>query len=192
MKTTTKKTLRTLTTILGFATLTMGATLAAVAPRTTFADGNDNADRMGEYTADGMKFGDVVVSGQLVKDPHSRTGWSEVITAENKGEDQASCELETDLTRQMIQPMSRVGGGEATAVVKGTETITLAAHQKTTIRHDVPAFLAQQLDNADRIQRAKAKAQADAEKTGNYDQNVQAVMYAPYPSFGVSFLKARA
>ena len=191
MKTKTKSILRTAMTVLGFATVTMGATLVALSPRTTFAEGDD-ADRMGEYTADGTKFGNVVVNGQLTKDPHSRTGWSMIITADNQSDDQAKCALETDLTRQMIVPMSR-SSPEGTTVMKGKEDITLAAHQKITVRHDVPAWIVEQLNNSDRITRAKAKAQAELEKSGNGDnQAAMMLMQTPFPSFSVGFLKAHA
>lgn len=184
---TTKSTVRTIATVLGFAAMSLAGTLALVSPRTTFAEGDD-ADRMGEYTADGTKFGTVVVNGTVTRDAHSRTGWSMIITANNESDDSANCALETDLTRQMIVPMSRAGA-EATTVLKQQETITVAAHQKLTVRHDVPAWIVEQLNNADRITRAKAKAQAEAEKTGNYESS-QAVLAAPFPSFSVGFLKA--
>jgi hypothetical protein len=175
---------------LAFAAIAATTTLAVAWPRVTLADPDD--DRMGEWTDDGTKFGDVLVKGELVHDTHARSGWRMVITAENKGDAPASAVLESDLTRQMVNPQARVSP-EAAKLWKNSERITLAAHAKTTVTRDVPAWIAQQLDNTAKVDRAREKAQKEFDKAPEKaPPAVTATVLAPYNVFAVGFLKQNA
>lgn len=183
---------RTLLTVIGSAALTVALGLGVGLPRTTHAD--DESDRMGEYTGDGWKFGDVVVSSELTKDAKSKTGYVLVITAKNDGEEAASQKVEFDVTRSMSSPMARVSA-PGVAVWKHVETFKLAAHQTAERRVDIPSAVAQQMIAADREREKRAKSQAEAmakaEKTGNYDA-MPKNLYAPLAFFNVALQKAHA
>ncbi len=95
--------LRSTATVLAIAAATFAASLAVAWPKTTLADGDDD----GEWTADGMKFGDVVVKTDLVRDMKSKTGWVMVVTAKNDSDVPAKCKLEEDVTRSFSSPGAR-------------------------------------------------------------------------------------
>jgi hypothetical protein len=183
---------RTLITIIGSAALTMALGFGAFVPRTTHAD--DDSDRMGEYTGDGFRFGDVIVSSELKRDEKSKTGYVLVVTAKNDSDNDASQKVEFDVTRSMSSPMSRVSA-PGVAVWKHTESFKLAAHTSATHNVAIPSAVAQQMIAADRerVQREKAQneAMAKAEKTGKYDA-MPKNMYAPLAFFGVTSMKAHA
>jgi hypothetical protein len=153
--------LRSTATILAIATATFAASLAVAWPRTTLADGDDND---GEWTADGMKFGSVLVKTELVRDQKSKTGWVMLVTAKNDSDAPAKCKLEEDVTRSLSSPGSRVSA-PAVAIWKVRDTLALEAHASVTKKLDVPANLAAQMTVAERDQanrnKLQEKAQAD-------------------------------
>lgn len=186
-----KRAMKHLVTVLGFASVAGTATLAMGLPRTTLADPADNL--YGQQVAEGTKFGTVVVNGELVKDAHAKTGWLMVITAENKGDAPQSYELETDLTRQFVNPMGRVGD-LATELLKADENITVAAHAKQVITREVPAWIAAQLESTAKVDRARRKARAEVDARG-WDAApplTRTVAMAPFNVFAVAFPKAHA
>src|SRR5262245_25578891 len=125
--------IRSVATVIGFAAIASAATLTVFWPKATFAE-----DPATDLVQDGTKVNHVVVSGDVVKDKKSKTGWVIEVTAENRGDEAETAALETDLTRQVSNPMSRAAP-MPTAVMKKKETITVAAGEKVTKRYDVPA-----------------------------------------------------
>jgi hypothetical protein len=182
MKLTIGRHARTLTTVLGFATLTAAATLTALWPTATLAD-DDLDDEMG-IDAEGTKLGHVVVEGEVVRDPKAKTGWVVVVTAENKGTEEETWKLETDLTRTVSSPMARAMP-LPTTVWKQTESITLAAGQKIEKRYVVPAAFGAQLT-------ATANADAAIQKASEAGKPLPAFAMRPRPFFNVVFQKGHA
>ena len=129
---------RSLATVFGAAAVTSALAVTAFWPRSTFADGDD---ARADVTVDGTKVDEVVVLGELVKDPKSKTGWVVAIEAENHGTEESTAEVETDITRQVMNVYARVGP-MPTAVWKKKEKLTVPAGGKVTRRYDVPATIA--------------------------------------------------
>jgi len=69
------------------------------------------------------------VTGEIVRDPKSKTGWTVAIAAENHGKEEATADLETDVTRQTMATGARVGP-MPTSVWKKKEKVTVAAGAK--------------------------------------------------------------
>jgi hypothetical protein len=149
--------IRSVATVIGFAAVTSAATLTVFWPKATFAE-----DAATDLVQDGTKVNHVVVSGELVREKKSKTGWVIEVTAENRGDEAETAELETDLTRQVSNPMSRAAP-MPTAVLKKKESITVAAGEKVTKRYDVPAAFAAQI-NAQEAQDAKMQKAAEQGK----------------------------
>ncbi len=139
-----RSSVRSVVTFVGVATFTVAAGLAVAWPNTTYADGEQP---VAQYTAEGTKIGAVLVKGELVRDTKSKTGWVVVVVASNKGDTAATVAIQTDLTRLVASPMSRVAPMPQTAW-NTTETLTLAAHQQIVKRYDVPAAIATQVTAA--------------------------------------------
>jgi hypothetical protein len=184
-----KSTLRTLVTVTGFAAVTAAAALSVCAPRTTFADGDD-ADRMGEYTDDGTKFGDIVVKGEIQKDAHSKTGWMVLITAKNTADHPETMSLEMDMDRRFTVPEARVPSEQA-MLYSQTQPITVAANSTLTISRPVPAWVVPQLETGRRMEAARADAQRKVDNGADFT-TLAAVLYDPFPSFEVAFFKGGA
>jgi hypothetical protein len=145
--------IRSLATVLGFAAITSAATLTAFWPTATFAD-----DPGQDLVQDGTKVNHVVVQGEIVRDKKAKTGWVIEVTAENRGAEAETAELETDLTRVISNPMSRAAP-MPTAVMKKKESVTVAAGEKVTRRYDVPAPLAAQMTAKEAADAAREKAE---------------------------------
>jgi hypothetical protein len=170
--------LRSTATVLAIAAATFAASLAVAWPKTTLADGDD-AD--GEWTADGMKFGDVLVKTELVRDTKSKTGWVMVVTAKNDSDAPAKCKLEEDVTRSFSSPGARVSA-PAVAIWKVRDTLALDAHASVTKKLDVPANIAAQMTVAERDQANRTKLQDKAQAN---DKDVPwRLVYAPINVFG--------
>jgi hypothetical protein len=123
-------------------------------PKATFADGPDQ-----DLVQDGTKVDHVVVTGEIVRDKKAKTGWVVEVTAENRGTEAETAELETDLTRVVADTMSRASP-PATAVMKKKETITVAAGEKVQKRYDVSAAIAAQMTAKEAADAAREKAEA--------------------------------
>jgi hypothetical protein len=151
--------LRSVATVLAIATATFAASLAVVWPKTTLAD-DDDSD--GEWTADGMKFGSILVKTELVRDQKSKTGWVMLVTEKNDSDAPAKCKLEEDVTRSFSSPGARVSA-PAVAIWKVRESIALEAHATVTKKLDVPANIAAQMTVAERDQANRTKIQEKAQ-----------------------------
>ena len=166
--------LRSLATVLGFAAITTAATVTVFWPKATLADGDDSK---ADQVLDGTKVNHVVVDGDLVRDPKSKTGWVIEVKAENRGTEEETAELEADLTRQVSNPMSRAAP-MPTAVFKKKEKLTVAAGQTVIKRFEVPAGIAAQISVA---KNAEAKREKLAE------QGKLVAMPTSVTYFGVAF-----
>jgi hypothetical protein len=169
--------LRSTATVLAIAAATFAASLAVAWPKTTLADGDDD----GEWTSDGMKFGDVLVKSELVRDTKSKTGWVMIVTAKNDSDAPAKCKLEEDVTRSFSSPGARVSA-PAVAIWKVRDTLALEAHATVTKKLDVPANIAAQMTVAERDQANRTKLQ-DKAQADNKDVPWRMV-YAPINVFG--------
>ena len=168
--------IRSLATVCAFAAATSAAILTTFWPKVTMADGDESAQS--ELTLDGTKVkDDVVVNGDLVRDPKAKSGWIMRVEAENRGQQEATAELETDLIRQVSNPMSRAVP-MPTAMLKKKETLTIAAGEKVVRTYEVPVALVAQINAAER---ARLKMQKLAE-AGKYPKLPPRVTY-----FGVAF-----
>jgi len=168
--------LRSVATVFGFSMLTAAAGLAIAWPHTAGADG-ENAIQ--QTTADGTKIGDCVVKATLVRDTSSKTGWVVVMVASNKGDGVATVALEADLTRTVANPMGRVAPYPVT-VWSSNESLTLAAHQQIIRKYDVPANIAQGVDQAKQLEASQAKTPANARTRITY--GVMVKQTAPTPA----------
>ena len=138
------RSLRTLTTIFGFAAVTAAAGFAIALPHTTYAD---NDKPVVQYTPEGTKIGDIFLKGNVVHDAKSKTGWFLVVTAENKSDNVESCEISSELTRTVGSPMARVRPTPQ-MVFSANDAISVAAHGKLVKKYEIPAPLAAQLTSS--------------------------------------------
>jgi hypothetical protein len=162
--------LRTIVTVLGFASVSALGTLAITSPSTTFAD------PVVQITAEGTKIDNVLLSGKIERDARAKTGWVMVVDAENKSDKAETCTMQAQLQRMVSSPMSRVGP-RPQMVWQDKETLQLAAHQKITKRIEIAADVATQLTQ---------NAAAEAKLTG------QNAMMAPRTMYSVRFASAQA
>ena len=173
--------LKSVATMLGFAAITTAATLTVFWPKQTLADDDDDA--LGLFGEPGTKIGNIRVSGEIIRDPKSKTGWVVEITAENYGGESETSQLETDLTRTIASPMARAQP-RPTTVWKQTESVTLAAGEKVTKRYTVPAAFGAQLT-------ASARAEEQMNKALEAGKSMQAFA-RPRPFFRVECKKGHA
>jgi hypothetical protein len=124
-------------TILGSAALAAAVTLAFAWPTPTLADAEDG----GTAREQGVPVDGVMLSGSVVREPKSATGWSLEVDADNPGNDEATAEVESVITRQISSTAARVGP-RPTVMWRKKEKLTVPAHAKATRRYDVPASLA--------------------------------------------------
>ena len=174
--------MKNVTTVLAFASLTAAATLTAFWPTQTLAD--DDEDALDEFAGDGTKLGNIVVHGEIVRDPKAKTGWVVEITAENTGTESESTTLETDLTRVVSNPMSRAQP-LPTTVWKQTESVTLSARERVTKRYVVPAAFGAQLT-------ATAATDDRMNKAMQAGKPMPAYAMQPRPYFNVRLKKAQS
>ena len=134
------RSLRTLTTIFGFAAVTAAAGFAML-PHTTYAD---NDKPVVSYTAEGTKIGDIFLKANVVRDSKSKSGFFLVVTAENKSDNVESCEISSELTRTIGSPMARVRPTPQ-MVFSANDAISVSAHGKLVKKYEIPANVAAQL-----------------------------------------------
>jgi len=153
-------------TLCAFAIGTTSATLAVTWPTPTHADG---ASPLIQYMVDGTKINDVIAKGTVHRDPLAKSGWVIDVTAHNDAAHAERLALETDLTRRVGSPMSRVAP-QAQTVWSHREDLTVPAHGSVARRYELPIGVGQQL--------VAAEAQAAAPQT------------APMPATMTSFAVA--
>jgi hypothetical protein len=169
---------RPLTTFFGVAAVACGATLAALWPRETLADGDDDA-QLGAVQMGDTQIGDVLVEGAVVRDPKSKTGWAIDVKLENRTTEAATADVTTELTRAMSTPMTRSMPVPRT-VWRHDETVTLASGETAVRHYEVPAGVAKQLAASARFE---ARMRATIEK----GEDVTPLAMQPRPFFALQF-----
>jgi hypothetical protein len=170
--------MRQLRTLLGFAIMSSGATLAIAWPGRTYADPPETFYGAGVVD-------DVSFEGEIVRDASAKNGWAIMVTYSNGGEADETCTIQAQLTRQTVNPASR-SGPAGVAVWRHKEKVTVAAHESVVRSYDVPAWVAVQLTANDKATDLRQKAiDRDTEKpTPSY-----AVSMRPYTMYSVAFQK---
>jgi hypothetical protein len=156
-------------------------------PRTTFAEEIPDSDRMGEYgEEEGMKFGNIVVKGELVADGSVPGGWTLVRTFENQSDQPEKCVLEERVLRTETMPDARVTPPPV-AVVQRNQTVALGPHEKRKIGIVLSPAVGAQITAAKRrqawVEQARARAIA-AERYGGPETR------ATYMVFEVEYMTA--
>ena len=165
---------------------TAAALLVLAFPRTTFAEEIPDSDRMGEYEEVGMKFGNILVHGELVAAGSVPGGWTLVRTFENQSDQPEKCVLEERVLRTETMPGARVTPPPVAVVVRN-QTVALGPHEKRKIGIVLPAAIGEQITAGRRrqvwiergIERAMAAERYDAPE-----------MRATYMTFDVEYLTA--
>ena len=175
---------RTLARTLMLAGGTAAALLVVTYPRTTLAEEIPDADRQGEYDDEGMKFGNIVVKGQLVADGSVPGGWTLVRTFENQSDQPSSCVIEERVLRTETMPGARVTPSPV-AVVQRNQTFALGPHEKRKLGVALPAAIGAQITAARRRQAWVERAHDRAMAAERYDAPE---MRATYMEFDVEYL----
>ena len=164
---------------------TAGIALVLLFPRPTHADVLEDWERQGEYDEDGIKFGNILIKGELVATANAPGGWALVRTFENKSDEAESCTVEERVLRTETMPEARVTP-PPTAVILRTQTVKLAAHEKRSIGIFLPRALGEQitagLQARSSIERQRERAVA-AERWGDLE------LERTYMTFHVEYLK---
>jgi hypothetical protein len=171
--------MRQVVTILGFAAATAIATLAVCWPGRTYADPPETFFQSGEVD-------DVTFSGEVARDTTVKSGWSIKVTYENRGDEDETCPIDTELTRAEINPGSR-SGPSGVAVWHHKDRVTVAAHESVVKTYEVPQWMAVQLTANEKagIIRQKMADRENAKPNPNY-----AISMRPYTMYSVAFQKA--
>ena len=175
---------RTLAKTLMLAGGTAAAILAVTYPRTTLAEEIPDSDRQGEYDDEGMKFGNVVVKGELVADGSVPGGWTLVRTFENQSDQPEKCVVEERVLRTETMPGARVTPPPV-AVVQRNQTFALGPHEKRKLGIVLPAAIGAQITAAKRRQ---AWVQREHDRAMNAEKYDSPAMTATYMEFDVEYL----
>ena len=168
-----------LVTILGFAATTACATLAIGWPGRTFADPPETFYESGVVD-------DIGFQGELVRDETKKNVWALKVTYDNRGDEDQTCTIDTELTRQLISPGSR-SSPPGVAVWHHKDRVTVAAHESVVKSYEVPAWMAVQLGANEKAMaiRQKSVDRENAKPMPNY-----ALTMRPYTMYSVAFQKA--
>jgi hypothetical protein len=142
--------------------------LTMALPRTTHAEPIADIDRQGEWAEEGMKFGNILVRGELVADGSAPGGWALLRTLENQSDAPESCVLEERVTRTETMMGARVTP-PATAVLLRNQPIALAPHEKKSIGVRLPPSLGAQITAAHRTRALIERAYARTVESGKVD-----------------------
>lgn len=174
-----------LATIFVFAAGTAALCLAVLWPRPTLAEEIPDDERQGEYEDLGMKFGNIVVKGELVADVRVPGGWALVRTLENKSDEPESCTVEERVLRTETMPEARVTPAP-TPVVLRNQRISLGPHEKRTIGIALPRTLGEQI-TAGIL--AKASIERDRDRAIAAEKWDSVNLTRTYMAFHVEYLK---
>jgi hypothetical protein len=177
--------MRTVATTLMFAGSTAAAVLVVAWPRTTLAEEIPDSDRMGDYEDEGMKFGNIVLKGELVADG-TPSGWSLVRTFENQSDAPEKCVIEERVLRTETMPGARVTPA-AVAVVQRNQTIALGPHEKRKIGVRLSESIGAEITAGLKRKAWIEQAQQRAIAAEHYDAPA---MRATYMTFDVEYLSA--
>ncbi len=170
--------MRPLATVLGFAAVTAAAALVVGWSGRTYADPPETFLGAGDVD-------DVSFSGELARDATFKNGWAIKVTFENRGDDDQTCTIDTELTRSQVNPGSRASP-PGMAVWHRKDRVTVAAHESVVRTYDVPQWMAAQLTSNERAMQIREKRiEADSQKpTPSFALQMQ-----PYTMYGVAFQK---
>jgi Spy/CpxP family protein refolding chaperone len=172
--------MRPLVTVLGFAAVTATATLAVCWPGSTYAEPPQMFGDQGEID-------DVTFEGEVTHDAALRNGWGIKVTYQNRGDEEANCEIDAQLMRDQISPGSR-SGPDGVAVWHHKEKVTVAAHESVVKMFDVPQWMAAQLtanEKATKMREKMIEREQNKPNGGNF-----ALQMKPYVMYAVGFQKA--
>jgi hypothetical protein len=176
---------RRLGTVALFALGAAASTLLVFWSRPTHAEVIEESERQGEYDEDGMKFGNVVVKGELVADGSVPGGWVLVRTLENKGDETEKCAVEERVLRTETMDGARVTPTPV-AVVLRNQPIALGPHEKRTIGVRLPEEVGKQITTGLATQAWIQRAEARAAELEQWDK---AHLDVTYMAFHVEYLK---
>jgi hypothetical protein len=170
--------MRSFVTVLGFAAATAAATLAVCWPGRTYADPPERFIGAGDVD-------DVSFEGEVTRDATVKSGWAIKVTFENRGDEQQTCKLDSELTRAQVAPMSRVERA-GVAVWHHKDSVTVPAHESVVRVYEIPASLARLLAANEQALalRDKLIEKESAKPNPNF-----AIQMRPFTSFGVAFRK---
>lgn len=177
--------IRQLSTTALFAVGTAAAALVVLWPRQTHAEEIADWDRQGDYDEDGMKFGNILVKGELVADGKAPGGWALVRTLENKSDQTEKITVEERVLRTETMPEARVTGGSV-AVVLRNQAIVLGPHEKRTIGIVLPKSIGEQITAGIK---AKAWAERGREQALATEKWDSPALNRTYMTFNVEYLK---
>lgn len=170
--------MRPLVTVLGFAAATAAITLAMGWSRPTYADPPETFFGAGDVD-------DLTFTGEVVHDTSFKTGWAIKVTYENRGDRDQTAQMDTELTRQQVNPMSRASP-PGLAVWHHKDKVLVAAHDTVVRTYEIPASMAAQLTANDK---AAAVRQKLIDRETNKPTPSYAVAMRPFTMFGVAFQK---
>jgi hypothetical protein len=170
--------MRQLFTILGFAAATATATLAVCWPCRTYADPPETFFQSGDVD-------DITFSGEVARDTALKTGWALKITYENRGDEDETCQLDSELMRAQVNPGSRASPA-GTAVWHHKDKVTVAAHESVVKSYEVPAWMAVQLGATEK---ADALRQKTIDRENEKPNPNYAISMRPYTMYSVAFVK---
>jgi hypothetical protein len=165
-------------TTLGFATAA-AATLAVCWPSHTYADPPETFFQSGEVE-------DVTFNGELARDTAVKSGWAIKVTYENRGDEDETCTLDTELTRTLVNPASRASP-PGLAVWHRRDKVKVPAHESVVRTYEVPQWMAVQLTSNEKAAELRQKAidRENAKPAPNF-----AIEMRPYTMYAVAFQKA--
>lgn len=171
--------MRQLITIAGFAATTAAATLAVCWPGRTYADPPETFFEQGAVD-------DITFDGEVTRDGSFKNGWAIKVTYENRGDEDETCTIDTELTRAQINPGSR-SSPPGIAVWHHKDKVTVVAHESVVKNYEVPAWMAVQLTANEKAAELRQKAidRENDKPNPNY-----ALQMRPYTMYSVAFLKA--
>ena len=171
--------MRNLVTILGFAATTAAATLAVCWPGRTYADPPETFYESGSVD-------DVTFSGEVARDTSLQSGWAIKVTYENRGDEDETCQIDTELTRTQVNPaLAREPAGARRVAPQGQGHRPGARERREELRG--AAWMAVQLTSNEKATTLREKVidRENEKPNPNY-----AISMRPYTMYSVAFLKA--
>jgi hypothetical protein len=172
-------------TVTLFALGALATTLTLLWPRPTFAEAIPDEERVGEYEEDGMRFGNIVVRGELVASATAPGGWVLVRTLENKGDAPERCVVEERVLRTEDMLDARVTPSP-TAVVLRNQPIALGPHEKRALGVALPREVGEQITAGQKTKAALDRARERAMAAEKWDG---VILDRTFMSFHVEYRK---
>ena len=171
--------MRSFATVLGFAAVTAAATLAVCWPGRTYADPPERF--IGAGDVDNVSF-----SGEVTRDATLKSGWAIKVTFENRGDEDETAKLDSELTRAQVAPASRAEPLGIT-VWHHKDSVKVPAHESVVRVYEIPASVAKQLSANEHAMALREKLIEKENAKANPDFRLS---MRPYTMFGVAFQKA--